>query len=73
MKKFLAIAFFALSIVGTHAQTHSGEVVRIVNRLRAADGACATTAPPFVSRVAFSVNAASTMGVYWVQLFGAPR
>ena len=60
MKRFLAIAFCALSVAGTHAlaQAHGGDVVRNVNRLRAPDGACATTAPPFVSRSALDAAAA---------------
>lgn len=56
MKRFLAIALCALLVVG--AQAHGDDVVRVVNRLRAPDGACAATAPPFVSRGALDDTAA---------------
>jgi uncharacterized protein YkwD len=57
MKVVFPIAFCALSAVGAHVQAQSGDVVRIVNRLRAPDGACAASAPPFVPHGALDAAA----------------
>jgi len=58
MKIILAIAFCALLAVGGLVQAQSGDVLRIVNHLRAPDGACAATAPPFVQSGALDAAAA---------------
>jgi hypothetical protein len=57
MKKVLRATFWALLAMGSCVQAQTGDVVRIVNRLRAPGGACATSAPPVVPQGALDAAA----------------
>lgn len=57
IKAVLRVAFCALFAAGPCVQAQTGDVVRIVNRLRAPGGACAASAPPFVSQGALDATA----------------
>lgn len=58
MKTIVNIAFFALVAASQCAQAQADDVVRIVNRLRAAQGVYAADALPFVLQDALSATAA---------------
>lgn len=58
MKTILNLAFVALLAASQCVQAGSYDVLRIVNRLRAPGGACASNAPPLVSQGALDATAA---------------
>jgi uncharacterized protein YkwD len=58
MKTVLHAAFFALVAASQCVQAQADDVVRIVNRLRAPGGACASSAPPVMPQGALDATAA---------------